>query len=599
MIKPMNVFKKESLDLLRSRIDLVEVLKPHLDLKRMGASYKALCPFHEERTPSFVVKKGDGHYHCFGCGAHGDAIAFMMNHLRMSFTDAIEQLAETFNVRLEKEELKGEASKVNKRSLKDALEQVATFYHTSLLHTAEGHNALNYLYNRGITLDFIRTFRIGYALHAFDLFFRFIKSVGISEETAELCGLLRSSQSGGRRPFFSERITFPILDAMGSVIGFSARKIKEETFGGKYINTPETPLFKKSQVLFGLSFSRRRIAKERRALVVEGQIDALRLIHEGLDFVVAGQGTAFGEGHVAELLALGVNVVYLALDGDAAGQAAAVKIGDLFQKKGVEVLIVPIPQGMDPDTLLQEVGPQGFLELLKKCERYLPFLVAYHSRHIDPGSPSGKNELAAALSAQVRAWEAPVMVHESMHLLAELLKVPVHLLGTTEMEVPNIYLKRQESLAQNERFDPNKVMEADLVRWLLLVGQSRSDIVERIRRNISSADFKHEACKQIFELYLNLFEQGKERDLLSITSALGEGSGAALLSQILEKRVQMLRIDQGVDEAILKLLERDWMERREQLRARLQEGNLSDEQALELARAFDEMKKNPPVLYRT
>ncbi len=589
----MDVFKKESLELLRSRIDLVEVLEPHLDLKRSGASYKACCPFHEEKSPSFIVKRGDAHYHCFGCGAHGDAIAFLMNHVKMSFAESIEHLAERFQIVLEREEASSGDGQVNKKVLKEAMEKAAHFYHACLLHTKEGHLALNYLYKRGITLDFIRAFRIGFAPNAPDLLLRYLRREKVSDEISEMVGLIRVTQSGMKRDFFSDRITFPVLDKMGSVIGFSARKVREETFGGKYINTPETPLFKKSYILFGFSYSRRRIAKERRVIVVEGQIDALRLIHEGIDFVVAGQGTAFGEGHVAELLSLGVNHVYLALDGDPAGQAAAVKIGDLFQKKGVEVSIVPIPLGLDPDVLMQEVGPDEFLKLLDQCQTYLPFLVSYHSKQIDMSSPSRKNELVRALSTQIRAWEAPVMVHESLRKLAELLHMPENLIGVDQVAVPNIYLKRVEAVSV-QQFDPDKVMESDIVRWLLLASESYPHIVERTELNLSLEDFHYPHCRKVFEVYFQLLSQGKPHDLLSIGVELQEGEEVSFLSELLQRKVNMKRIDEGVTEAIQKLLTRKWMEKREALKAKIHDGSLPEERILELAREFDDMKKNSP-----
>ncbi len=157
------------------------------------------------------------------------------------------------------------------------------------------------------------------------------------------------------------------------MIGFSARKYKEETFGGKYVNTPETPLFKKSRVLFGLNYSRKRIAKERSAIIVEGQIDALRLIAEGFNCTVAGQGTAFGEGHVKELLNLGLNQVYLCLDSDPAGQEAASKIGNLFQKEGVEVKVATLPAGHDPDSFIRQNGLEGMICLLENSIDYLSY----------------------------------------------------------------------------------------------------------------------------------------------------------------------------------------------------------------------------------
>jgi DNA primase len=352
------MFTKESLELLRQRIDLAEVLSAHLSLQRSGAAYKALCPFHEEKTPSFVVQKGDTHYHCFGCGAHGDAIAFLMTHVKMGFTEAVESLAERFQVTLEKsEEPQGERGP-SKAQLKNALELASDLYHHLLLHSAEGQVALRYLYERGLDLEFIRQFQVGYAPRMPHLLMQYLNSHQIDERIQESAGLVSITQTGRRRDFFSDRITFPIRDALGAVIGFSARKFKEETFGGKYINTSETPLFKKSRVLFGLSYSRARIAKEAKAIIVEGQIDCLRLIHSGFNYAVAGQGTAFGEEHVKELVQLGVKRVYLALDGDHAGQEAASKIGNFFQKRGVDVLVVSLPDGTDPDSVLTERGPE-------------------------------------------------------------------------------------------------------------------------------------------------------------------------------------------------------------------------------------------------
>src|SRR5581483_4197855 len=321
------MFTKESLEQLRQRIDLADVLSTHLSLQRSGSSYKALCPFHEEKTPSFIIQKGGSHYHCFGCGAHGDAIAFLMTHVKMGFSEAVESLAERFQVTLEKnEEPLGEKGP-SKAHLKQALDLASQLYHYLLLHSADGQVALRYLYERGIDLDFIQKFQVGFAPRQGDILMRYLRAHSIDERIQEIAGLISISQSGRVRDFFCERIIFPIRDALGAVIGFSARKFKEETFGGKYINTPETPLFKKSRVLFGLSYCRSRIAKETKAIIVEGQVDCLRLIHAGFNYTVAGQGTAFGEEHVRELLHLGVKKIYLALDGDSAGQEAAVKIG--------------------------------------------------------------------------------------------------------------------------------------------------------------------------------------------------------------------------------------------------------------------------------
>ena len=190
------MYTKDSLELLRQRIDLAEVLSTHLNLQRAGSSYKALCPFHEEKTPSFMIQKGDSHYHCFGCGAHGDAIAFLMSHVKMGFTEAVEGLAERFQVTLVKsDEPQGEKGP-SKAQLKQALEMASSLYHYLLLHSAEGQIALHYLYERGLDLDFIRAFQVGFAPRQGDVLMRYLHANEVDEEIQKEAGLISVMQGG-------------------------------------------------------------------------------------------------------------------------------------------------------------------------------------------------------------------------------------------------------------------------------------------------------------------------------------------------------------------------------------------------------------------
>lgn len=585
----MSLYKKESLDLLRQRIDLAEVLSSHLNLKKVGSSFKALCPFHEEKTPSFMMQKGESHYHCFGCGAHGDAISFLMTHVKMGFTEAIEHLADRFGVHLEREEERVKKAGPSKTELKEALQKASSFYHFYLLHTEEGQKALKYLYDRGIDLDFIRLFEVGYAPCVKNVFQDVMKQEGVSDLALEQAGLVSKAENGKKRDFFSERVTFPIRDALGSVIGFSARKIKEETFGGKYINTAETPLFKKSHVLFGLSYSRKRIAKERKAIIVEGQIDALRLIYAGFNFTVAGQGTAFGESHVQELCNLGVNHVFLALDGDLAGQEAMAKIGDLFQKKGVEVSIVLMPEGKDPDSFLKEQGPEAFIRLLEQPQDYLTFLVNYLSPKVNLESPSGKNELVDMIIKRIKAWEQPVMVHESMRKLATLVGIPESVIGVDVLHTHPI--KRSEK-ASISLVDPDRILETDLLRWLVLAGCSVPKVSTIVRKNISSNYFRDPICKRLYELCLN--KEGSEIDFMSFSTGLDEEEDQSVLTEIVQRKVNLQKAEEGVIETVRKILQRQWMEERETIKAKIHSGSLSEEEVLELAKEFDRIKKKIP-----
>ncbi|NGX26607.1 MAG: DNA primase [Chlamydiae bacterium] len=581
----MALYTEESLDNLRSKIDLVELLSAHIQLKRAGASYKALCPFHEEKTPSFVLQTGDDHYHCFGCGAHGDAIAFLMNHLKMNFVEAVESLADRFGVTLEKTEQEGKKRGLDRNRLKEALELACNFYHTLLLHTEEGHQALQYLYQRGLDLDFIRTFRLGFAPTIRNAFLTLAKGEGISEEILIGAGL--TTEKG--RDFFSERITFPITDPFGNVIGFSARKLKEETFGGKYINTSETPLFKKSHILFGLSYSRQRIAKERKAIIVEGQMDALRLIYAGCNLTVAAQGTAFGEGHVKLLSDLGVNQVFLAMDGDSAGKSAASKIGNLFQKKGLEVSILLLPKGSDPDSFVKKHGIEPFLRLMQSPTDHLTFLVQLASSGIDLKNPAQKNEMLRKLTDQIRSWEEPVMIHESLRKIAQLTAVPESVVGVGASPQPHFI--RRMGIAGMQIVDPDRILETDLLRWLLLRKDERLFTITKL--NVAPDLFRNPLCKRIFS---KLIKEEGPRDLIALGSTLEKEDEQNLLSEIVQKKVNPDRAEEGLVEVIHRLLIRKWMEEREAIKTKIQSGSCSEEEVLKLAKAFDEIKKNQPTV---
>lgn len=587
----MATFSKESLETLRQRVDLVDVLSARMDLKKSGAAYKGLCPFHDEKTPSFSIQKGDKHYHCFGCGAHGDSIQFLMTHLKMSFMDAVESLAQRFNVPLQQVESAEENKGPNKGALKEALDLACDFFQLNLLHTQEGHAALRYLFKRGIDIEFVNRFRVGLAPREPGMLRKVLHAKFIKDEVMADAGLVING-----RDFFQDRITFPICDAMGAVIGFSARKYKEETFGGKYINTSETALFKKSKVLFGLHHSRRRIAKERKAIIVEGQIDALRLIASGFNITVAGQGTAFGESHARELISLGLNEVYLAMDSDEAGKQATYKIGDFFQKAGIETKIIVMPYGEDPDSFLRENGPEAFLELMKSASDYLSFIVKLFSQKMNIESPAGKNELVQTLTKQIRNWEHPLMVHESLRKLAHLVRVPEAMLGVGQDYMPNIYIKKSGNVGMlgMQTIDPDKILESDFLRWLILAGKMHPGFIELAKLNVRSEDLHIIVCRKLYEAYLDSYQAGSPCDLLELAIRMDDSEGQALLSEVLQKKVNVERAEEHFHETIKKILDRNWMEVREEVKSKILSAQCSDEEAVELTKRFDELRRNQP-----
>jgi DNA primase len=588
----MPIYTKKSLELLRQRINLTDVVGAHIDLKKSGATYKALCPFHEEKTPSFIINRGDEHYHCFGCAAHGDAIAFLMNYLKMGFIEAVESLAEKFGVALEHEEHQ-ESKGPSKTALRETLQLASQFYHFMLLHTEEGHTALSYLYNRGIDLDFIRRFQIGVAPKQKNALYTFLQTKEISFPIIEAAGLLQPSEKEGPCDFFSNRIMFPILDSMGHVIGFSGRKFQETTFGGKYINSCETPLFKKSQILFGLSYCRKKIAQTKKALIVEGQIDSLRLIQEGFDFTVAGQGTAFSEGQVKELLQLGVQNVFLALDGDLAGEDATVKIGELFQKKGVEVNVVSLPHGQDPDTILRENGPSYFKTLLSQSVDYLTFLIKKLSTATNINSPSGKTAITNQIVEQIRGWEHPVMIHESLKKVAKLLQLPEELLDTSHTK--NFFMQKKIKVSQKE-INPDLILETDFLRLLFLAKNKTTVLFPIAKDNIAPSQLTIAACQRLYAIFIDLYQAQKEIDLLSFVSGLEKEEESSIITEILNRKIHIEKAEETLLLTIQRILERNWMEKKELIKQKLHTTPITDEETIELAKQFDFIQKNPPKI---
>ncbi len=578
----MSMFSKESLQNLKEKVDLVEVISSYLPLKKAGKSFKVCCPFHNEKTPSFVLERGDSHYHCFGCGAHGDAISFLVGYLKVSFVEAVEMLAEKFGVTLEFQE--GE-KREDLSSLKTCLTETCRFFHFHLLHTEEGKEALEYLYTRGIDLDFIRLFKVGLAPQDPALAIKFFTEKKLDGEALQRAGLARERPRNF--PFFVERITFPIMDVQGNVIGFSARKFREKTTGGKYINTPETPLFKKSKVLFGLNYSRKEITKQRRAVIVEGQIDALRLIQEGLNITVAGQGTAFGEEHVDVIRRLGVKEVFLAFDGDDAGREAALKVGNLFQKEGIEVFVLEFKDGDDPDSILRKEGITGFLNYLHKPKEYIPYLVDRLSRSSNLSTPAGKNELVEKAKAYMADWKFPLMIYEAERKLANSLQVPE---AMVQQKIVFVKSAKQEMAVK-----PDQIMEADLLRWIILAGQTEATILQIVQKNLSSVDFIDPAARKLYDHLCELFSKSTPFDFLSLAGCINKDEGG-LLDLIVKKKIQTERAKIGVKEAIKKILERNWMLKRESIKSKIQTGKHSESEVLQFAKEFDDLRKMIPKL---
>jgi DNA primase len=342
-------------DEVRHRLDIVEVIGEHLALKRAGKEFRALCPFHQEKTPSFYVVPAKGFYKCFGCGESGDAFSFLMKHAGLSFQDAVRQVAARVGVQIP-ERHEGRPADDPHRLIYEALAFATDFFQHHLREGAAGARARAYLESRGVGAATIERFQLGYAPDEWRALREAAHTHGIGDEVLDAAGLIKTGERGGE-PYDRQRdrVIFPITDARGRVIAFGGRLLTAREGAPKYLNSPETPVYEKGRHLYGLSWAKNAIRREGTVLVVEGYMDYVSLAAREIEHVVAGLGTAL-TAEQAALIARYSQQALLLYDSDAAGLRATFRTADALLGAGVHPLVVTLPPGEDPDSVARQGG---------------------------------------------------------------------------------------------------------------------------------------------------------------------------------------------------------------------------------------------------
>ncbi|NLC51235.1 MAG: DNA primase [Firmicutes bacterium] len=361
-----NPIPENMVEQIRNQFDLVEVVSRYTALKEKGNRFWGLCPFHNEKTPSFTVSPDKQLYHCFGCGAGGDIFQFVMDIENVDFPEAVRLLAAQAGIRIPEGGVADSSDFKLKTMLFDVHKLAARFYHYILYKTTAGKEALTYLKKRGLSDRIIHRFGLGFAPDRWDSLLRFAQRKGIGPNILLKAGLVTHRQDdNGYYDRFRGRIIFPIFDLTGRVIGFGGRTLKG--LGPKYLNSPETPLFNKSSTLYGFNFARGTIRKKQQAIIVEGYMDVITAHQFGLEQTVACLGTALTERQ-AYLLRQQAEEVFIAFDADVAGENATWRGLDVLRSAGCQVRVAPLPEGDDPDLFLRSKGAAAFQnEILQKA----------------------------------------------------------------------------------------------------------------------------------------------------------------------------------------------------------------------------------------
>ena len=417
----MSLIPDDVLESIRTRVDVVELVREFVpQLQRAGRNFKARCPFHQERTPSFIVTPERQTFHCFGCGAGGDVFAFLMKMESLSFTEAAEKLAQRAGVRLVKREEAVGPAEVERLKLKELLELAAAFYHGILLKSEAAAAARRYLAQRRVCAETIAAFRLGYAPKAGQLADLALRK-GFSRELVVKAGLAVAKGGSGLRDYFFERVLYPIQDAKGTVVGFGARALGEGS--PKYLNSPESPVFSKGRVLYGLFLGLPAVRKERRVILMEGYMDVMAAHQFGIKTACAPLGTALTLDHVA-LVKRYASEAVVVFDADRAGRSAALRGAELLLASGLGVRIATVPQGKDPDEFLHQHGAAAFHKCLESAVDLAEFQteLALQRR---PGSlgPAEKSAVAGEVLETIGRCPDEIVKGEWLRRLAQRLKV--------------------------------------------------------------------------------------------------------------------------------------------------------------------------------
>lgn len=395
---------KDVIEEIRSRCDIVDLIGSFVPLKRSGTNtYKGLCPFHQEKTPSFHVDASRQMYHCFGCGKGGDVFRFYMDKENVGFSDALHMLASRVGVVIP--ENSGENSDpAEGRRRADARERLyrvnedfCCFFERTLLGNPDSPPT-QYLIKRGIPRDVAEKFRIGAAPDAWTACLEYGLSLGYTEEELVASGIVRRKEETGRLfDHFKGRLTFAITNEQGRVVGFSARSLEAKPPAGKYINTPESPVFKKGNLLYALPLARKMMVEKNMAILCEGQLDTIAFHRAGFECAVAPQGTGFTEGQ-ARILKRYANRIFLAFDADSAGQKAILRAVELLLPLSMEIKVIRIPGGKDPDELFRNGGPDAVAAAVDDAIPWLDVLVASLPERYDMDSPAGRGRAAGEVA---------------------------------------------------------------------------------------------------------------------------------------------------------------------------------------------------------
>ena len=498
-------FSEDLVEEVRLKNDIVDVISGYVKLQKKGSSYFGLCPFHNEKSPSFSVSRQKQMYYCFGCGAGGNVFTFVMEYENYSFVEALKMLAERVGVELPEMEYSKEAKE--KADLKNTLLEVnklAAKYFYAQLKAEQGKIAHNYLTKRGLSEETITAFGLGYSNKYSDDLYRYLKMKGYSDTILSKAGLISVDERNGIYDKFWNRVMFPIMDVNNRVIGFGGRVMGDAK--PKYLNSPETEIFDKSRNLYGLN--RARTSRKPYFLICEGYMDVISLHQAGFTNAVASLGTALTTGH-ASLIKRYVNEVFLTYDSDEAGTKAALRAIPILREAGISAKIIRMEPYKDPDEFIKNLGAEAFEERIQKARNGFMFSLEVLEKDFDMNSPEGKTAFMKEAAKKLNTFEEEIERNNYIEAVAERYKVGYENLRKLVAKVAiqsglaKPVEKPKQTVDKNRgKEDGNLQSQKILLTWLI----ESEHVFSQIKKYITPNDFTEDLYRQVAELLYEQYE---------------------------------------------------------------------------------------------
>ena len=577
--------------------DIVDVIAGYFPLKKAGPAYKALCPFHREKSPSFTVNPARQIFKCFGCGAGGGVFKFVEMYENVNFPEAVKRLGARVNIRVEDEPLSEEenAQQLLRRKLLALHATTADWFHTNLLRTKAGQGARDYLKGRGITAEVAKSWKLGYAPDAWDALSHWAKGNGYRDDEIIASGLVtfKEDEESGRPTHyydrFRDRLMFPICNDIGEVIAFSGRVLNPEAFGGKYVNSPETPLFVKGNVLFGIHKTKRAIIDKSSAIVCEGQLDLITAYEAGVQNVIAPQGTAFTDRQ-AHILKRFANEVVLCFDSDAAGLKAAERSLPALLDAGLSVRVAEMPSGHDPDSYIRSEGGEAFARQIASARDFFDFQIERSAAMEEFATPKGKALFARKMAESVALITDPILRQATVNNVSSRLEMPakdfaILLKRTGTKPRPGPPGREPEPQEEKPAVPTMSVTTRLLCQLALLSPAARDWLLQHPWQALFSREPEAEILVRVLE---GRFEAGEPASIATFLSTLPAEEQNALADLLNLKRLPEYPIHVVAD--CWRDMERRQMEQQlGAVEARLRKPGLKDEEVDALQKAVVEL----------